>query len=717
MKKEVCMKKRIMKCMLGLLLGVTLIGCGKEKGAKTESIANLDIKPDKDEVLYEAKEYIGPTSIFADLYPERYITIDGTEQLMPMTVRDYVDMLGVTVGDITSDVIHWEQFEDNKAYFFDTDGNLYLVKINTEKYHYEHEDELYDIDVFLDQELTGLDHQMWYQDDYVLKERMPFDELEMVGNKLSQMYYGYEEAAMKDGIDYVLPNYMILYQFVEGTLPESHYGTAKKLIEYMRDEMVTVQIADITGDGYDDMVISSELGDMAFGVNMEDGKLYELYVASAEQTEIQKMNVSGMDCLFTSFKDESDGILYENAYHVDFNGDMKLLVSLRSDGRNQHMVNNKNLGEEYAKVRGDYDGIPHTGEYPILKGMDQLGGMAEQTAIGLYKIQDYYKKLREGDTNPGEYEEIFDIEKKEVWQEPYRNIIEAFVRGDLSIGDDIGYCEVGKGSISGVAFSLYDINNDAIPELFIGYQNERGFMNDSYMFQVDSTNCVPVDPWPVVRIDPKEQKIQSCDMLCENYPLIGKLMNAYNLKRYFGIGEVDANLEASVQNAIPTDVEDDAELEQDEGWEDWTVLYYLKVDAPDGYVNFRLGPSTENPIIAEIPNGVILPCYSSLVHDKWYQVGYDNQYGFVAASQVTRDGLVDYNPVITEQTVREALGVPAEATVTIEYGEAYYNEGAGCNFVCAVVTGTGDYNGYSATGEFEITEGWLGGGVLVWNQM
>ena len=329
-----------------------------------------------------------------------------------------------------------------------------------------------------------------------------------------------------------------------------------------------------------------------------------------------------------------------------------------------------------------------------------------------------------------------------------------------------------------LVFSLYDMNHDEIPELFIGWQNAEGYMEDCTMFRVGNGYEDSLVEYCILQINPKDQKIMSSDIyhLCENYYFysydgnnaildysllwenpqvvdvdssrwsmrvgdamsdveitmpqyqdivesymtddmftpIGKLMNAYNLKRYF---DIDLNVpleEVKNQNQLTeiSDPEQDTDMNTD-----MEILFFVSVDAPDGYVNFRMGPSTENPILAEIPNGTLLPAYSINAAGDWYQVKYGEQIGFVARSQVAWNNEDGFNQYITDEAVRAAIGVPTTANATVEYSTPFWNDAASAYFVNVTVTGIGSDEGFVAAGEFEISEGWLGGGVLMWGKM
>ena len=68
-------------------------------------------------------------------------------------------------------------------------------------------------------------------------------------------------------------------------------------------------------------------------------------------------------------------------------------------------------------------------------------------------------------------------------------------------------------------------------------------------------------------------------------------------------------------------------------WEEET--WGVKVNAPDGYVNFRTGPGTNYSIITPINNGVELEVYETDSSGKWLKVYHNNQFGWVSKSQVS----------------------------------------------------------------------------------
>lgn len=602
------MKIKIVRCMVMMLIAFSLAGCAKENATKemkngNEPVELWETKEAKmGDVLYKAENYSGPTGIFADLYPNRYVAVDGEDKLMPMTVKEFVDMLGISVKEIPETVPYHSQFEENRAFFADQNGDVYTVWINTEKYHYEHENELFNIDVFLEQPLIGISNEMIHENQRVQNERMPLQEIANVNSDAKQMQLGYARGIYGE-IDYIFPNYMVFDQFRKGTLPENHYGTAGFLENYVnaKYDLLSIQYGDITGDGYDDMIISSEKGKTAFGVNMEDGKIYELFHQEPKQGDMWDLKLSSTGCLYTSYRDEYKNRLFENAYYVDFDGNMKQLVAYQSDGYGFNAINNKRFGDEYTEVRVAYTAFMDSTEEEELL----YDGHVEQVScpngieFANANLSEYYKKLRENAPCFGEYEEIFDIQHKEVWQEAYKKLILSFINGEFYVGDGYDYRALDRGAIQGVAFSLYDMNHDEIPELFVGWQNAEGYMENCAMFHVGNGYEDSLVEHCILQINPKDQKIMSSDIyhLCENYYFysydgnnaildysllwenpqvvdvdssrwsmrvgdamsdveitmpqyqdivesymtddmftpIGKLMNAYNLKRYFDI--------------------------------------------------------------------------------------------------------------------------------------------------------------------------------------
>ena len=73
-----------------------------------------------------------------------------------------------------------------------------------------------------------------------------------------------------------------------------------------------------------------------------------------------------------------------------------------------------------------------------------------------------------------------------------------------------------------------------------------------------------------------------------------------------------------------------------EPYDDNTIFY--QVAAPDYYVNLREGPSTDDSIIMEIPNGVLLA--GGMNYDwcaGWNEIAFAGMTGYVASSQISSD--------------------------------------------------------------------------------
>lgn len=79
--------------------------------------------------------------------------------------------------------------------------------------------------------------------------------------------------------------------------------------------------------------------------------------------------------------------------------------------------------------------------------------------------------------------------------------------------------------------------------------------------------------------------------------------------------------------------------EEQEAFGSWIV----KVDAPDGYVNFRTGPGTDYNIITPINNGIVLEVYETDSSGKWLKVYYKDKLGWVSKSQVSEVEEAVYN--------------------------------------------------------------------------
>lgn len=75
----------------------------------------------------------------------------------------------------------------------------------------------------------------------------------------------------------------------------------------------------------------------------------------------------------------------------------------------------------------------------------------------------------------------------------------------------------------------------------------------------------------------------------------------------------------------------------------------------------------------------------------------------------------DYNAKLTESSVKEGLGIPLNATVTITYGNKFYVEAYEEYLVSVSVTGTGKYEGYFASATFTPDDGYIFGNILMWD--
>lgn len=62
-------------------------------------------------------------------------------------------------------------------------------------------------------------------------------------------------------------------------------------------------------------------------------------------------------------------------------------------------------------------------------------------------------------------------------------------------------------------------------------------------------------------------------------------------------------------------------------------MFRVKVAASDGFVNLRLGPTTDYEIIMQIENNEILSVYNCDEEKAWYQIVYQGKSGWIAASQ------------------------------------------------------------------------------------
>ena len=113
----------------------------------------------------------------------------------------------------------------------------------------------------------------------------------------------------------------------------------------------------------------------------------------------------------------------------------------------------------------------------------------------------------------------------------------------------------------------------------------------------------------------------------------------------------------------------------------------VKVNAPDGYVNFRTGPGTNYPIITPINNGTEFEVCKIDSSEKWWGVYYNNQFGWISKSQVSVLSDVVYEeetgkriviePIVFTKAeleqIKEIFGCFSEdEEITIYVGETVY---------------------------------------------
>lgn len=77
-------------------------------------------------------------------------------------------------------------------------------------------------------------------------------------------------------------------------------------------------------------------------------------------------------------------------------------------------------------------------------------------------------------------------------------------------------------------------------------------------------------------------------------------------------------------------------------------------------------------------------------------------------------GKNDYNTKVTENRIREGLGIPSKATIKIQYGNKYFWDAGECYLVYADVQGTGKYAGYSAFATFDVNTGEVCTDIWIW---
>ena len=83
--------------------------------------------------------------------------------------------------------------------------------------------------------------------------------------------------------------------------------------------------------------------------------------------------------------------------------------------------------------------------------------------------------------------------------------------------------------------------------------------------------------------------------------------------------------------------------------------------------------------------------------------------------QPKNSGNEDYNSVITEKSVRESLGVPEDADVSISYSEEYYWRAGEINVTNVSVEGVGKDEGHFARASFDVSNGEMANNILMWN--
>lgn len=116
------------------------------------------------------------------------------------------------------------------------------------------------------------------------------------------------------------------------------------------------------------------------------------------------------------------------------------------------------------------------------------------------------------------------------------------------------------------------------------------------------------------------------------------------------------------ENSVDNSDEEDGDYYYNASeYENYKALYYVTVNAPDGYVNFREGPGTDYDIIETFSNGETLDVVSD--EGRWLEIAYfdDNDrviYGWVASSQVTNMNEETYSDseYIYEDAVNCSMG-------------------------------------------------------------
>lgn len=71
--------------------------------------------------------------------------------------------------------------------------------------------------------------------------------------------------------------------------------------------------------------------------------------------------------------------------------------------------------------------------------------------------------------------------------------------------------------------------------------------------------------------------------------------------------------------------------------------------------------------------------------------------------------------MITEKSVRESLGVPEDADVSISYSEEYYWRAGEINVTNVSVEGVGKDEGHFARASFDVSNGEMANNILMWN--
>lgn len=523
--------KRMILMVIALTMITALTGCGKNsvKDAKNEASAfESDSAPEEYETdpgrtvpLHINKKFENWDNASQNIAgSKRYLYADGRKVLMPTTIGEWEELLGIKFAAVCSDedFVQVRNYSYNNVFLKDQDGIIYEFKINLSAYDKIENDPEEELDQLRRTNVVGLEIDDSHYVNKNLEEKISLvpqgsmfsRNIQEVTENLHSEYpdyvdnekygglecgYTFEWGAESDGkyrkllIEYIPDNYIAFYRFIAGEIPAN--GVLYFPDYYTNGFQICLQ--DVTGDGVDELVVYQE--DEAdpsknvfqvYSYNQYNGKLQSIFDSTMEDK-----GFAPAQCNAVFSYETIDGKDCWTYYMLSDSGMKMKLATFGKDSQGNEFVNGIHADTDY------FNKLMPVFEYLHPIAIEEIGDDNERSYEKAYEFLNtqystYFvdidkfkaeseagKGIHEIDNGSGQKGELDD------WKATYLELMHQYQYEGKYLGSD-GEA-VPFSSCNSVFFNIMDADGDGIPELLMSVDRSDGYLNTFSIFRHDGS--------------------------------------------------------------------------------------------------------------------------------------------------------------------------------------------------------------------------------------